>query len=133
MLDECTELRLRGRNHAHGERACAARRGESPQHVRRRAARADADDRVCRAHTECEDLAFTGRTIVLGRRLDERRGSDTPRDERDDGAGGSGERRFALGRVESGDPPRRARSDVDEPTSRKHPIGNRVDRRRDLR
>ena len=118
--------------------SCRARRRAQRRAHRRRAPRASAasvngvdplaltaDDRVLGADGERADLRVAALGVVL-------RVLAVAGDDRDDLAGRRAERRPELGRIERGEPPRRAGADVDEPSARREARDDRIDRSREL-
>ena len=101
------------------------------EHVRRGAARADADDGIRGGDRQRLEVPCSGRAVVLGGCLRERGSGLAARDERHDRAWRGRERRFALGCVERRDPTGRAGANVDEAAARAQSLGDGVHRRRD--
>ena len=122
-----------GRDDAGGERSGCARGLERAEHVRRRAARADADHGVGGTDLERKNVAGAALAVVLGLRLGERRAPRPAGDQRDDDSRRNGEGRLALGRVERGDHPGRSRADVHEAPAAAKSLRDGVDRRCDGR
>ena len=94
---------------------------------------AAADHRVGHPRAEGRDLGRAHLGAVLRRRLHGRARDEAARDERHHLAGLGRERRLALGRVERGEPPGRARAHVDQPAAARETGRDVIDRGGDLR